>query len=107
MQAQPGALDSSGSVDPSFDPGSGVDNPWLPEVASVVVQNDGKILIGGSINSFNGVTRHNIARLNADGSLDQSFDPREGPDSPLGPDGIVYSMVVQSDRKILVGGQFH
>src|SRR5713226_9409759 len=46
----------------------------------VVVQPDGKILIGGSFTSLapNGgvsVTRNRIARLNPDGTLDTAFNP--------------------------------
>jgi hypothetical protein len=46
----------------------------------VVVQPDGKILIGGDFTSLapNGgvsVTRNRIARLNADGTLDTAFNP--------------------------------
>jgi len=37
------------------------------------IQPDGKVLIGGSINTVNGLSRHRIARLNPNGSLDGSF----------------------------------
>src|SRR5207245_10604254 len=40
----------------------------------VVVQPDGKILIGGGFTTVAGVTRNNIARLNPDGTLD-AFNP--------------------------------
>src|SRR5216110_2666698 len=46
----------------------------------VVVQPDGKILIGGAFTTLspNGgaaVTRNHIARMNPDGTLDTAFDP--------------------------------
>ena len=49
-------------------------------VRVVVVQPDGKILIGGDFTTLspNGgasVTRNHIARLNPDGTLDTAFDP--------------------------------
>src|SRR5947208_7588842 len=49
-------------------------------VRVVVVQPDGKILIGGDFTTLspNGgatVTRQNIARLNPDGTLDTAFNP--------------------------------
>src|SRR5689334_22101206 len=44
-------------------------------VSTVAVQDDGKIIIGGSFSSVNGVTRSNIARLNPDGTLDQNWNP--------------------------------
>src|SRR6187401_3317652 len=50
------------------------------EVKVVVVQPDGKILIGGSFTTLspNGgptVSRNGIARLNPDGTVDAAFDP--------------------------------
>ncbi len=51
-------LNSDGSLDTGFDPGTGADN-W---VQSVAVQSDGKILIGGGFTSYNGTSRNRIAR---------------------------------------------
>src|SRR5438105_13612277 len=70
----------------------------------VVVQPDGKILIGGdfttlSPNSGAAVTRNHIARLNPDGTLDIAFNPNAN--------NTVYSIAVQADGKILVAGQFN
>ena len=75
-------------------------------ISVVVVQPDGKILIGGSFTSLspNGgapVTRNNIARLNPDGTLDTAFDPNAS-----GQGGQVAAIAVQADGKILVGGSF-
>jgi uncharacterized delta-60 repeat protein len=72
-------------------------------ISVVVVQPDGKILIGGSFTSLlpNGgtrVTRNHIARLNPDGTLDTAFNPDAN--------GFVNAIAVQADGKILVGGQF-
>src|ERR1017187_9784523 len=68
----------------------------------VVVQPDGKILIGGDFTTLspNGgaaVTRNRIARLNPDGTLDTAFDPNAN--------GAVYAIAVQEDGRILTGGQ--
>ena len=70
----------------------------------VVVQPDGKILLGGEFTTLspNGgapVTRNHIARLNPDGTLDTAFDPNAN--------AAVRSIAVQADGKILVGGFFH
>lgn len=70
----------------------------------VVVQLDGKILIGGSFQevSVNGgaaVPRNRIARLNPDSTLDTAFDPNAN--------GNVLAIAVQPDGKILVGGYFN
>src|SRR5476651_2443791 len=67
-------------------------------VLIVVVQPDGKILIGGSFTTVLGVARNNIARLNPDGTLDTAFDPNATAD--------VFSIAVQANGKILVGGDF-
>jgi uncharacterized delta-60 repeat protein len=72
-------------------------------VEVVVVQPDGKILIGGdfttlSPNGGGAVTRNHIARLNPDGTLDTAFNPNAN-DSVL-------SIAVQADGKILAGGLF-
>jgi uncharacterized delta-60 repeat protein len=72
-------------------------------VSAIVVQPDGKILMGGDFTTLspNGgaaVTRSYIARLNADGTLDTGFDANAN--------GEVYSIALQADGKILVGGEF-
>ena len=67
-------------------------------VRAVAVQPDGKVLVGGSFTTIGGQTRNFIARLNADGSADASFNP--------GADSTVYSLAVQPDGKVLVGGIF-
>jgi uncharacterized delta-60 repeat protein len=72
-------------------------------VGAIAVQADGKILVGGSFSTLGGggegtTTRWNLGRLNADGSLDTSFDP--GAIFP------VHAFAVQTDGKILVVGEF-
>ena len=42
---------------------------------TIALEDDGKTIIGGYFSSVNGVTRTNIARLNADGSVDQTWNP--------------------------------
>ena len=44
----------------------------------VALQPDGKVLIGGGFTTVNGTNRSGIARLNANGSLDSSFNPGTG-----------------------------
>jgi uncharacterized delta-60 repeat protein len=55
-------------VDPAFN--VELDGP----VYALALQPDGKILIGGSFTNINGVTRRHLARLNRDGSLDETFN---------------------------------
>ena len=90
-------LNTDGTLDSSFDPGTGVsgakDNGG-PFVKALAIQSDGKILVGGMFGSVNDLPRTNLARLNPDGSVDTSFHPALGPFS-------VEQLVLQSDRKIL------
>ena len=89
-------LNANGSLDGSFNAGTGVSG----QVLSIALQPDGKALIGGSFTSINGTNRNNIARLNANGSLDVSFNPGTGANGPVG------SIALQSDGNVLIGGDF-
>ena len=44
-------------------------------VLALALQDDGKIVVGGYFLSVNGLARTNIARLKADGSVDENWDP--------------------------------
>ncbi len=69
-------------------------------VRAIVVQSDGRILIGGNFTSVGGTARNRIARLNADGSVDLSFNPGTGAN------GEVLCLALQFDGRVLVGGSF-
>ena len=85
-----------GSVDSSFN----FTTTALGGVRVIAVQTDGKIIIGGTFNRVNGVSRRFLARLNADGSLDAAFNTDSIVGSP------VRALLLQPDGKILVGGSF-
>ena len=89
-------LNADGSLDSTFDPGSG---PNL-RVNAMALQDDGKVLLAGQFTSVSGAARNRIARLNADGSLDTSFDPGSGADD------VIYGLALQADGKVLLGGIF-
>ena len=61
--------DANGQVDAAF--GGGASPGTNGSVFALAVQPDGKILVGGNFNAIFGVPRHGIARLNADGALDE------------------------------------
>ncbi|RYD22605.1 MAG: hypothetical protein EOP88_07440 [Verrucomicrobiaceae bacterium] len=93
-------LNVDGTLDTSFNPGTGANGT----VNAIVLQPDGKVIIGGAFTSVNGSSREYLARLNADGSLDNTFT---GPDFG---DPIVWNvsaLALQADGKLLVGGAFY
>jgi len=86
-------LNPDGSLDSAFNAeltGAGVD------IHSIEVLPDGKVMIGGAFSSVHGTSRWNIARLQADGALDASFDAGFAVSSPF-----FDKMLVQTDGKIL------
>jgi uncharacterized delta-60 repeat protein len=90
-------LNTDGSIDTGFATGPGANT----NVNSVAMQSDGKVLIGGNFTTYDSTSRGYVARLNTDGSLDTSFLA-----TGAGANGVVYSVAVQSDGKILIGGGF-
>ncbi len=107
-------MNPDGTVDTAFGVGGGVDT--LP-VFAVALQPDGKILIGGDFTDVDGTPANRVARLNADGTVDTTFnlvpDPANlGATIPgtgaagAGDSSAVRVIVVQPDGKIVVGGSF-
>ncbi len=102
MRNHLGRLNADGSIDPGFDPGMNSPGPE-DSVFTCALQPDGKIVVGGSFTMLGGggsgtTPRNRIGRLNADGTLDTTFDP--------GADAHVLVLVIQPDGRILVGGFF-
>ncbi len=89
-------LDQNGALDNSFAIGTGAN----ASIYNVAIQADGKIIIVGDFTSFNGIVSNHIARLNADGTLDNSFDVGTGADR------LILDVAIQSDARIVIGGQF-
>ncbi|MCS7337312.1 MAG: immunoglobulin domain-containing protein, partial [Verrucomicrobiae bacterium] len=103
-QTNIGRLNPDGSFDVNYRPTAvyaySRGNDGL--VATIAMQVDGKVLIGGEFNTVNGLTRYGIARLHPDGTLDMCFNPSER-DIEM---HMVESLAIQPDGKILVGGKF-
>jgi hypothetical protein len=95
---------SPGSLDRSFDPTRGGELLGLEShrgsVQALALQGDGKVIVGGEFIGVNGAARHNLARLNADSSLDPGFTPS------CSTDGRVLAVAVQPGGKVLLGGEF-
>ncbi len=90
-----GRLNADGTLDTGFNPAIG---PSYGSINSLAVQADGKILVSGSFGTIGGQPRNNIGRLNADGSVDMTFNP--------GDVGSVSCIVLQTDGRILLSGYF-
>src|SRR5205814_6348995 len=92
-------VNSNGTVDTGFNPNAN------DRVSVIVVQADGKILVGGRFNqslgtpTIGGATRNRIARLDATTGAADSFNPNAS--------SLVFAIAVQADGKILVGGDFN
>ena len=89
-------LNLDGSVDYTFNSGSGL----VGTVKIIKTQSNGKILIAGSFDSYNGSPQKNIVRLNKNGEVDNSFIIGQGFN------GRVNALCIQKDEKIIVGGEF-
>ena len=100
-------LNSDGTYDTSFGGGTGFSLNAI--LRTFAVQPDGKIIVGGNFNQYNGVQNINLIRLNADGTIDPTFATVtsfydsyiQGFVNPL-----INSIAVQNDGKILIGGAF-
>ncbi len=97
-------LHADGSVDTSFDPRPGGQVSSQAAVSAILIQSDGRIVIGGAftqlqpMGSGNAVARARLARLAADGSIDTAFNPA--------PNNQVLALAQQADGRLLVGGGF-
>ena len=88
-------LNSDGSVDTSFTPGTGADGT----VTHIALQSTGHIIIGGSFAYVNGTAKAKVARLTTTGALDAAFGT-----GLYG--GSLQALAVQADDKVLLGGDF-
>ena len=85
-------LNPDGTLDPVFNPSAN------DTVTALVLEPDGKILVGGFFTNIGGQPRNYIARLNGTTGLAEPFNPDVN--------NAVGAIAVQSDSKILVGGAF-
>jgi uncharacterized delta-60 repeat protein len=102
-----GAFAQAGAIDLTFNAiqlDSTNHNFWVTNpgkfgyVQAAVVQPDGKIILGGDFETYNGKPVSSLVRLNTDGSLDESFK-LSGPID-------VRKLALQPDGKIIVAGVF-
>jgi uncharacterized delta-60 repeat protein len=91
-----GRLNADGGLDTNFT--VGVSSPSFSAVKSLVVQTNGRVLVGGYFTTLGTQTRTNLGRLLADGTVDAAFNP--------GANNWVECFALQTDGRILVGGTF-
>ena len=89
-------INPDGSVDNSFNIGSGANNI----IHSVVVQPDEKIILAGAFSVFRNTAQKRIVRLNPDGTIDTTFN------TALGANDDIFCAYLLPDGKIMVGGIF-
>ncbi|MFY8034158.1 MAG: T9SS type A sorting domain-containing protein [Flexibacteraceae bacterium] len=89
-------LNPEGSINLNFNPISGVTS----RINAVGLQNDGKIVIGGQFQSYNGIPSNYLQRLHSNGSLDPSFEIGTGPNN------VIYDLIIQPDGKVIIAGSF-
>lgn len=97
-----GRLNTNGTLDASLNVSVG---GLAGSVYCLALQPDGKILVGGNFTSLNGQSHTNIGRLNSDGTTDGSFNAQASGTLPFGT-YHVYSLSLQADGRIMVGGDF-
>ena len=93
-------LNVDGSLDSSFQAFDGVASDINGSVRALLIQPDGQILIGGSFTNVSGSNYNCVARLNTDGSVDTSFNVGAGCDN------LVLAIALDSQNRILLGGEF-
>ena len=93
-------INDNGTIDTSLNVGTGIGiGAGLPWINKILVQSDGKILIGGNFTSYSGSTLNRIARLNTNGTIDTSFNIGTGFNNE------VWDMLI-SGSGIFVAGKF-
>lgn len=91
-------VNSNGTLDNSFSI-SNVSGGLTPTTRSLAIDSNNKIIVVGSFFTVNSQNIRGIVRLNSDGTIDNSFNVGSGFN------GSVNSVAIQSDNKIIAGGQ--
>ncbi len=87
------------AIAPDGAPAGSVAQPNVADVRWLGVDSEGRLMVAGGFTQIGGVDRPCLARLNADGTVDGSFDP-------AGINGHVNGGAFLDDGRILVVGEF-
>jgi uncharacterized delta-60 repeat protein len=94
-------INPDGSLDATFNPNAN------GAVHAIAIQSDQKIIIGGQFTSVAGESRSYIARLESNGSLDRGFAGTASGTLMAAPVVFgVYTIPIQPDGRIVLGGEF-
>lgn len=91
---------AGGTLDNSFNPQLNNSSSRAPLLSYILTQPDGKIVIVGSFNSVGTDAHNRIARLNANGTLDEHFYAQASSDKPA------VMVALQANGNYLLGGGF-
>ncbi len=92
-------LNPNGSLDTTFESGSGFSNG---DVRSILIQPDDRIIVGGTFSGSyktTAIPSMRLIRLLKDGSVDNSFEAKLN--------NKLFTMSFSSDYKLLIGGDFN
>jgi uncharacterized delta-60 repeat protein len=90
----------AGELNLLFNNGPGFGGGIITKVFAIARQSDGKYICVGDFTNYDGNACNNIVRLNSDGTFDNTFI------SGLGLNSLAFSVIIQNDGKIIVGGAF-
>ena len=96
-----GRLLADGQPDPTFQ----IALNGFPAIFALLVQPNGRILLGGAL-PFGGANRQCTLRLLPTGAIDNSYDPNAGPIRAAANGGSVNRLLLQPNGAILAAGSF-
>ncbi len=98
-----GRLNPDGSLDEVFR--ANIGSGFNDRINAVVLQEDGKIVVGGTFRYFSGVSAHRVFRLHDRGHIDHQFRSNMGTGPSHGSIAVL-DLALQTDGKLIVAGEF-
>jgi uncharacterized delta-60 repeat protein len=99
-------VNSNGTIDNTFNCSIGI-NTLSRSTGDLIVQNDGKYVLVGRFDTYNGKTVNSIVGLNTDGSINQAFNAGNGIQLDQGGSSGVVNRIIQfNNGSLIVAGTF-
>jgi len=92
-------LESNGNIDGTYASGPGID---AGTAYTLALRTNGHVILGGDFSAYDYTARSGIVQLDTDGAVDTAFDPGKG----LKAGTAIFTMLLQRDEKLLIGGNF-